>query len=66
MTLEEIKSAVIAGKKVCWKSPIYEIYHSPNIDQWLIFCTANDSCIGLTHADGVTLNGKPEDFQIYP
>jgi hypothetical protein len=33
-------------------------------DQWLIKCELNDHCIGLTWRDGVTMNGKPEDFFI--
>jgi hypothetical protein len=32
--------------------------------QWFIVCTANDSAIGLTWLDGVTLNGKPDQFYI--
>lgn len=60
MTLQEIKDAVIAGKKVCWSTEAYEVRH--NNGQWLIVCTINNDAIGLTWRDGVTLNGKPKDF----
>lgn len=62
MTLEEIKVAVRAGKTVCWQSRAYVVVHTPAIDQWLIQCTLNGSCSGLTWADGVTVNGEPQDF----
>lgn len=63
MTLDEIKAAVREGKRVCWASNIYEVLED-NIGQWLIRCTVNDSYIGLTHRDGVTMNGKPAEFFI--
>ena len=62
MTLEEIKTAVKSGKKVHWISQIYEVVQD-RIGQWLITCI-NGSTIGLTHQDGVTMNGDPEDFFI--
>lgn len=61
MTLEEIKQAVIEGRTVCWASPAYRVIQD-NIGQWLIHCTINDSYIGLTHADGITLNGREDQF----
>lgn len=67
MTLEEIKQAVDAGKTVHWATPAYTVVHDvlkDGEDQWLIHCTFNDSFIGLTWRDGVTLNGKPEQFYI--
>lgn len=63
MTLEEIKEAVLAGRKVCWASEAYDVIHD-SVGQWLIRCNINESCIGLTWRDGVTMNGKPEDFFI--
>lgn len=63
MTLEEIKSAVLAGKKVCWISSLYEVVQDRH-GQWLTICSANRDAIGLTHQDGVTMNGDPEDFFI--
>lgn len=75
MTLQEIKDAVKAGKEVYWsnRGPIafgrcaymVRLHHFRNgEEQWLITFTPNDHSIGLTHADGVTVNGKPEEFFI--
>jgi len=61
MTLKEIKDAVLAGKRVCWLEKNYEVIHD-SVGQWLIRCVDNDSCIGLTWRDGVTMNGKPKEF----
>ncbi len=62
MTLDEIKAAVDAGKTVYWKSEIYEVRGSDG--QYLVVCTDNDSAIGLTWQDGVTLNGQENDFYV--
>lgn len=62
MTATEIKSAIDSGKKVCWKNPAYEVIKGK--DEYLIRCRLNQHCIGLTWQDGVTLNGKEEDFYI--
>ena len=63
MTLQEIKNAVLAGKTVHWMNSGYVVYEDSE-GQWFIVCTANDSAIGLTWLDGVTLNGKEEQFYI--
>jgi hypothetical protein len=66
MTLSEIKAAVGSGKKVYWSNPLYVVEHdtSCGCDQWLIHCSATDIYIGLTWRDGVTLNGRPEQFYV--
>ncbi len=64
MTLQEIKAAVDAGRKVYWKSEAYEVVGGPA--GYLIVCVHNDSAIGLTWRDGVTMNGKEEDFYEVP
>jgi len=61
MTLEQIKQAIEDGKKVYWSNPAYEVIKD-KIGQYLIHCTLNNHYIGLTWRDGVTLNGKEEDF----
>lgn len=61
MNLEQIKSALALGKRVFWSNYAYEVIKD-NVGQYLIRCTLNDSCIGLTWRDGVTMNGKPEEF----
>lgn len=73
MTLAEIKAAVLAGKTVHWSNPTYSVivtHPGPTnrltADQWLIKCAWNGHCIGLTHADGVSMNGQPEDFHLAP
>ena len=61
MTLQEIKDAVLAGKTVHWATKAYVVVHD-EIGQWLIKCLINDSCIGLTWRDGVTMNGNENEF----
>lgn len=67
MTLDEIKAAVLAGKRVFWVSLNYEVWRrvSKNGEEnWGIVCLGNGHTIGLTWLDGVMMNGKPEDFFI--
>lgn len=63
MDAEQIKAAINAGKKVYWSNEGYEVIKD-SIGQFLIKCTHNGHCIGLTWADGKTLNGQPEHFFI--
>lgn len=63
MNLEQIKAAVKAGKTVHCGTGAYIVIED-NKGQWMIKCTLNNYCIGLTHQDGVTLNGKEADFFI--
>jgi hypothetical protein len=63
MNLQEIKSAVESGKRVCWHNVGYEVIKD-RIGQWFVKCRGNGHLIGLTHRDGVTMNGKPSDFFI--
>ena len=63
MTVSEIKTAVSEGKTVHWASKIY-IVIKDRIGQYLVKCTLNDHMIGLTWADGTTLNGAEEEFYI--
>lgn len=60
MSTNEIKAAVEAGRTVHWASPAYTVIKD-SIGQWFIRHVSGH-LIGLTHADGLTLNGKPEDF----
>lgn len=64
MTLQEIKDAISAGKKVHWANKGYEVVYNRNTDEYIIWCTSNDSCIGLVWGDGVTMNGKESEFFI--
>jgi hypothetical protein len=58
---QEIKQAIDEGKKVYWSNLNYEVIKD-SIGQYLIHSKFNDHYIGLTHRDGTTLNGKPEEF----
>jgi hypothetical protein len=64
MELAEIKTAVLAGETVHWASSAYVVTHAgDDADRgFCIVCTFNDSAIGLTWRDGVTMNGDVEDF----
>lgn len=63
MKAEEIKKAVDEGKTVHWSHEGYSVIKD-NLGQYLIYCSINGYCIGLTWRDGVTLNGKEQDFYI--
>ena len=63
MNLQQIKEAVLAGKSVCWKNPAYDVIVD-KVGQWLIVCNLNQSTIGLTWVDGITLNEAESDFYI--
>jgi hypothetical protein len=60
MTVTEIKAAVEGGQRVYWSHRGYEVVKD-SIGQWHIKYT-NGQCIGLTHMDGVTLNGREDEF----
>lgn len=62
MTVEEIKAAVDAGKKVFYKNETYEVVQ--NKEDYDIWCKSNDYRVGLTWMDGVTLNGNEKDFRL--
>ena len=63
MNKQEIQAAVLAGKTVHWKTPAYQVV-CDSVGQWLIVCRSTKGCWGLTWADGVTMNGKPEEFSV--
>jgi hypothetical protein len=60
MNLQEIKDAVTEGKNVYWANKRYKVVKD-KIGQWLITCDGG-SAIGLTHQDGVTMNGEEDEF----
>lgn len=63
MTLDEIKSAVLAGKVVCWSNSGYQV-KVDKVGNWSIVHHSG-GLIGLTWMDGVTINGKPDEFFIF-
>lgn len=64
MTLAEILRAVDEGLPVHWQSTAYVVERPAGGRSCVIRCLSTGHCIGLTWADGVTLNGKEEDFFI--
>jgi hypothetical protein len=63
MNLNEIKQAVNNGINVYWKNKGYRVIKD-KCNQILIVYYPNNHAIGLTWTDGITLNGKEEDFFI--
>ena len=63
MTLEEIKTTIEQGGRVCWKHEGYPVIKD-GLGRFLIVCTRNQSAWGLTWTDGITMNEKEEDFYI--
>ena len=64
MKLAEIRRAVDEGLMVHWQNREHEVIRSSMHPSYFIRSTATGHCIGLTWADGWTLNGKEEDFFI--
>lgn len=62
MNVLEIKRAIDEGLKVCWSSLDYQVRKTPGTDSYFISCSSTGHTIGLTWADGKTLNGKEDDF----
>ena len=62
LTLEQIKTAVDNNKTVHWANNGYIVKRSNKGDYYIQHHSGN--YIGLTWQDGVTLNGKPEEFYI--
>jgi hypothetical protein len=63
MTLEQIKGAIALGLSVKWANDGYDVIQD-SIGQYLIKCRHNGHCIGLTHSNGVTLNGDEAQFYV--
>lgn len=66
MKLDQIKAAVDQGIKVNWANAGYQVIKD-HLGEYLIVWqprSAEAGAIGLTHRDGVTLNG--EECQFYP
>ena len=61
MKLHEIKDAIANGQRVYWVHEGYEVIRDKH-QQYMIKCHMNGTAIGLTWADGTTMNGKEEDF----
>ncbi len=76
MKLDEIKQAIADGKTVHWQQSNYTVEKQTGetldvetlqyvpYEEYGIVCSNNGHTIGLTWTDGVTMNGKEEDFFI--
>lgn len=61
MNLQEIKTAIEQGKTVYWSNALYKVQKYES-GEYVINCSSNGHCIGLTWMDGITLNGKEDEF----
>ena len=64
MTLTEILRAVDEGLPVHWQNAGYLVERSSNGVGCVIRSLSTGHCIGLTWADGITLNGMEQEFFI--
>ena len=65
MTLKEIKNAIDAGKTVCWANDNYRVIKGRlgYLIGWDIG-GRGENYTSLVQKDGVSLNGRSEDFYI--
>ena len=61
MNLQQIKQAIEDGKTVYCGNTAYTVIKD-KLNQYLIKCSINDFCIGLTWKDGTTLNDIENNF----
>ena len=63
MTLEEIKSAVLAGKTVCWENEGYEVrVDSKDKSEFYVICLSNESICGLCDVYGKLVGSLKQFF----
>lgn len=63
MTLYQIKGAIELGLSVKWANDGYDVIQD-SLGQYLIKYWPNGHCFGLTHSNGVTLNGAESQFYV--
>ena len=61
MTLSQIKTAVDQGEAVYWSNKNYQVIKN-KFGDYVIRTASNKHEIGLTWADGVTMNGTENEF----
>ena len=68
MTLQDIKTAVRAGRTVHWKSDAYQVTLShgrrTGVELWYIRCNWNGSVTALDRNNGESLIGQESDFYL--
>jgi hypothetical protein len=62
MKLSEIHRSIGEGLKVHWQNYDYEVVRAKNTDKYYIKSLSTGHCISLTWGDGITINGKEEEF----
>lgn len=62
MKLAEIHRAVDEGLNVCWQNTGYRVVRSEDDGQYYIKSILTGHSICLTWRDGMTLNGKEDEF----
>lgn len=64
MDLNDIKQAIAAGNRVYWSNRNYRVIFYPPTTYNIVYNEGvpGEHSIGLTWQDGVTMNGKPEEF----
>jgi len=63
MTLNQIKGAIALGLSVKWSNDGYDVIQD-SLGQYLIKYKPNGFCFGLTHSNGITLNGQESQFYV--
>ncbi len=64
MNLNEIKQATIEGTTVYWSSKAYRVILD-SLNSYLIECTINGHCVGLTDIDGNLCANESDFFTDY-
>ena len=66
MSLSEIKTAVDQGQIVHWRNEAYRVIKDARSEYHIAYMcgTKAENFIGLTHSDGVTLNGQESEFYL--
>ncbi len=67
MNKQQIIAAVNSGKTVHWGNTAYIVKRSVYDDgthDYIILCTLNDSCVGLTDIYGVLIENEEDFFTI--
>lgn len=64
MKAADIRRALDEGLRVYWVDHSYEVIRGKPSGDYFIRSVGTGHCIGLTHSDGITLNGKESEFFI--
>jgi aryl-phospho-beta-D-glucosidase BglC (GH1 family) len=65
MTLQSIKKCVDNGITIHWSNELYQVIKDAN-NEYLILCTSNESCVGLTFKNDSTKCTETNMSAFYP